>query len=392
MRPSDHSVRFNHEASEWPNYEIEWPLVVPGLVEAHRRHAALMARLAGLGIEDRSRIELQAMAFEVEGSSAIEGEHLSVRSIRTSIARRLGLVQGHSPPVDREVEGPVEIVLDAVRNHAEPLTAERLFAWHRALFPAGRSGLYAIAVGAWRDDRHGPMQVVSGPMGRETVHFRAPAAERVPDEMRDFLDWFNREDRLDGLVKAALAHLRFVTIHPFDDGNGRIGRAITEMALARAEGSAFRPYSLSARILRERSRYYDALGDAQRGTLDATDWIAWFLNCLGRALGDAEREVGDALARGAFWRNPALDGINPRQRLVLDRLLGDFEGKLTTTKWAKLAKCSQDTAYRDILDLVARGVLSRDEAGGRSTSYSLVAHSTRGAFALGRSRESAHES
>lgn len=275
-------------------------------------------------------------------------------------------------PADRNVEGVVEMILDATGNYAEPLTEERLFAWHASLFPTGRSGMTRIRVGGWHDDSDNPMQVVTGPIGREKVHYEAPPAERVPDEMAKFLRWFEQPGDMDPLLIAGLAHLWFVTVHPFDDGNGRIARAIADMALARSEKSGQRFYSMSAQIRREHKDYYDTLEWTQKGVLDVTRWQDWFLNCLGRAIDGAQETLGAVLDKARFWERFATEVLNERQIKVLNRLLDGIDGKLTTSKWAKLAKCSQDTAYRDILDLIERGALQKDPGGGRSTSYSLV--------------------
>ena len=274
--------------------------------------------------------------------------------------------------IDRNVEGVVEMMLDATRRYDEPLTAERLFGWHASLFPTGRSGMKKIKIGNWRDDAEGPMQVVSGPVGRQHVHFVAPAAKRLKHEMQTFLDWFNEANEKDWVVKASLAHFWFVTIHPFDDGNGRIARAIADIGLARSERSSQRFYSMSGQIRQERRAYYDQLEQAQRGTIDITNWMAWFFNCLGHAIDGTQTTLATVLAKARFWESIAAVPLNERQRLVLNRLLEGFEGKLTTSKWAKLAKCSQDTATRDILALVSQGILRRNAEGGRSTSYSIA--------------------
>ena len=328
--------------------------------------------MESLGFEVRRDAELTTLSDDVLKSSEIEGEFLDREQVRSSIARRLGMDVGGLQSVDRSVEGIVEVTLDATGGYDLPLTSDRLFDWHAALFPTGRSGMRRITVGGWRDDRAGPMQVVSGPIGRERVHFEAPAAGRLDSEMWSFLDWFNSSNKTDGALKAGLAHLWFVTIHPFDDGNGRIARAIADMAFAKSEESSQRFYSMSSQISRERSEYYRALESAQRGTTDVTDWLLWFLGCLGRAIEGAETNLARTLARARFWDGLAGSSINERQRMMLNRLLGDFRGKLTTTKWAQIAKCSQDTALRDINELVSLGALKRSAAGGRSTSYELV--------------------
>ena len=328
--------------------------------------------MEGLGFRLREEACLDTLTQDVLKSSEIEGEILEVEQVRSSIARRLGLDIGALTPADRDVEGVVKMMLDATRKYREPLTEERLFGWHAALFPTGYSGLRRIRVGGWRDDASGPMQVVSGPIGKERVHYEAPGADRVPAEMRGFLDWFNGPTSIDPVLKAALAHLWFVTIHPFDDGNGRIARAIADLSLARSEESPDRFHSMSARIRVERDEYYRILERTQAGSLDITAWMAWFLGCLGRAIEVAEATLASVLRKARFWELHAGESFNDRQRKVVNRLLDGFEGKLTTSKWARLAKCSQDTAGRDINALVARGILARDAAGGRSTSYSLV--------------------
>jgi Fic family protein len=318
-------------------------------------------------------------------TSEIEGEQLDAEQVRSSIARRLGIDIGALAPADRNVEGIVEMTLDATHHYDQPLTAERIFSWHASLFPTGRSGLTKIRVGAWRDDSSGPMEVVSGPVGNARVHFAAPKAARLDREMQAFLDWFNAGADVDPVLKAGLAHLWFVTVHPFDDANGRIARAIADMALARAESSPQRFYSMSAQIRLERGDYYDILEQTQNGGLEITSWMEWFLGCLGRAIDGAQTALGAVLAKARFWEVIAGVAINDRQRLVLNRLLDGYEGKLTTSKYAKLAQCSQDTALRDVLFLVERGILVRNPQGGRSTSYGLamaapVAAGAKGSF------------
>jgi len=328
--------------------------------------------MEGLGLSLRSEASLQTLTEEVIKSSEIEGEILDRDQVRSSLARRLGMDIGALAPADRNVEGVVEMMLDATQNYSEPLTAERLFGWHAALFPTGRSGMHKIIVGAWRDDAKGPMQVVSGRIGKERIHYQAVPATRLDQEMDAFLTWFNAEPSTDPVLKAAIAHLWFVTIHPFDDGNGRIARAIADMALARSEGSPQRFYSMSAQIRLERNAYYEILEETQKGDLDITAWLTWFLSCLDRAFDGAEVVLSGVLKTARFWEKHAAAAFNERQRDMLNRLLGDFEGKLTSSKWAKIEKCSQDTALRDIASLVEQGVLKRDDHGGRSTSYSLV--------------------
>ena len=318
---------------------------------------------------------LNTLTEDVVRSSEIEGERLDREQVRSSIARRLGMDIAGMVNADRAVEGVVEMMLDATQNYAEPLTAARLFDWHAALFPTGRSGMTKITVGGWRRDLTGPMQVVSGPVGRQQVHYRAPAAERLEHEMAAFLNWLESEKTIDSVLAAGIAHLWFVTIHPFDDGNGRMARAIADMMLARSEHSSQRFYSMSARIRQERGSYYGILEKTQRDSLDITEWLAWFVDCLGGALDQAEETLNAVLERARFWEAINEVTLNERQRRVLTRMLDNFEGKLTSTKWARLAKCSQDTASRDIDDLIIKGILVRGTAGGRSTSYELAKRS-----------------
>jgi Fic family protein len=328
--------------------------------------------MEAIGFKLRAEAALETLTEDVIKSSEIEGEMLDKDQVRSSIARRLGMDIGALTPADRNVEGVVEMMLDATQKFAEPLTTERLFGWHASLFPTGRSGMTKITVGGWRDDKTGPMQVVSGPMSHERVHYEAPAADRLTPEMKSFLDWFDRNEPADLVLKAGVAHLWFVTIHPFDDGNGRIARAIADLTLARSEKSAQRFYSMSAQIREERKAYYDILEATQKGDLDITPWLEWFLGCLDRAFDSAETILASVMKKARFWESHRDQSFNDRQRLVINRLLNGFEGKLTNSKYAKLTKCSPDTALRDIDDLVKRRVLVRDAAGGRSTSYSLV--------------------
>ena len=360
------------EKRQWPALTWDDESLSRLLARVSRKQGRLLGKMEGLGFGLRTEANLQTLTEDVVKSSEIEGERLNSDQVRSSIARRLGIDVGGLVPADRDVEGAVEMMLDATGNYTAPLTSERLFDWHAAVFPTGRSGMRKISIGAWRDDHDGPMQVVSGPVGRETVHYEAPPAERIPDEMDQFLDWFAQPGKIDPLFRAGLAHLWFVTIHPFDDGNGRIARAIADMALAQEEATGQRFYSMSGQIRRERKEYYALLERTQKGDLDVTNWQDWFLNCLMRALGGAEDTLGAVLGKARFWQRFAAESLNERQIKVLNRLLDGFEGKLTSSKWARIAKCSQDTAYRDILDLVERGALQKDPGGGRSTSYSLT--------------------
>jgi Fic family protein len=332
----------------------------------------LLGRMSALGLELRSQAALTVLTSDVVQSSAIEGEMLPPQEVRSSIARRLGLDAAGLPPATREVDGVVEMMLDATQRYAEPLTRDRLFAWHAALFPTGRSGLTRITVGAWRTPEAGPMRVVSGPVGREKVHFEAPEAARIESEMAALLSWLNCDASIDPVLRAAIAHLWFVTIHPFEDGNGRIARAITDMALARADGSRERFFSMSTRMQIERKAYYEQLESAQRGGLDITKWLVWFLGCLDRAVGDATITLSAVMQKAQLWQRINACPTNPRQRDVLRRMMDDFEGFLTNSKYAKLAKCSGDSALRDINELLGWRLLLRNAGGGRSTSYRLA--------------------
>lgn len=366
------NIMFIHEQPDWPAFRWDHEALSAPLAAVRHRQGKLFGRMAALSFDLRDEAVLRTLTEDVLTTSAIEGERLDSAQVRSSLARRLGLDAGGLRKVDRDVEGIVELMLDATRRYAAPLTRERLCGWHSSLFPGGRSGLRKVMAGTWRNDRDGPMRVVSGPVGRERVHFQAPAANRLEGEMAAFLAWFDGATALDPVLKAALAHLWFVAIHPFDDGNGRIARAIADLALARAEDSAQRFYSLSARIHDEREAYYDALESAQKGTLDVTAWLLWFLACLDRAIGRAETALALVLRKAAFWRQHAESQLNARQRKMLNRLLDGFEGKLTTAKWAAITRCSSDTALRDIGALVACGILVREAAGGRSTSYGMA--------------------
>lgn len=361
-----------HELDDWPKFHWSAETIAAPLASVRDRQSRLIRHMEVLGFELKQEAVLQTLTADVIKSSEIEGEKLDAAQVRSSIARRLGIDIGALKPADRNVEGVVEMMLDATRHYSRPLTAERLFDWHASLFPTGRSGMAAITVGGWRDDKTGPMQVVSGSMGKEDVHFEAPKAERLDREMKSFLEWFESGKQIDQVLAAGLAHFWFVTIHPFDDGNGRIARAIADMALARSEHSPQRFYSMSAQIRQERDAYYNILELTQKGTLDITRWMEWFLGCLGRAIDGAQEILSTVFEKAHFWDRFKDVKLNDRQRLVINRLLDDFAGKLTTSKYAALAKCSQDTAHRDILELIDRRVLIQNPLGGRSTSYSLA--------------------
>jgi Fic family protein len=363
---------YSHELPDWPRFQWDRERLAEPLAAVRLRQGRLIGHMEALGFPLRTEAVLQTLTSDVLKNSEIEGERLDAEQVRSSIARRLGVDIGALKPADRNVDGVVEMMLDATRQYSQPLTAARLFRWHASLFPTGRSGMRKIKTGRWRDDSSGPTQVVSGPLQREKVHFEAPAAARLPEEMKVFFKWFDARGQGDAVMKAALAHLWFVTLHPFDDGNGRIARAIADMALARSEGSPQRFYSMSAQIRQERNRYYDILERTQRGSMDITPWMSWFLGCLGRAIDGAQTTLKAVLTKARFWETFGATPLNDRQRKVVNRLLDGFEGKLTTSKYAKLTDCSQDTALRDILSLVERGILVRGEGGGRSTSYAVV--------------------
>lgn len=361
-----------HQLPTWPKFTWNEHDLAGQLAAVRHRQGRLIGRMQSFGFALREEAVLQTLTEDVLKSSEIEGDMLNREEVRSSIARRLGMDVAGLPPADRHVEGVVEMMLDATQKFDAPLGEERLLAWHAALFPTGRSGMRKIAIGAWRDDHSGPMQVVSGPAGREYVHYEAPAAPRLTVEMQAFLDWFNRADDTDPVLRAALAHLWFVTIHPFDDGNGRIARAIADMSLARSEHSPQRFYSMSAQIRLERKAYYSVLEFTQKGELEITPWMEWFLGCLDRAFDGAEQTLAAVFRKAEFWKQHSAAPLNPRQRDILNRLLGGFEGKLTSSKWARIEKCSPDTALRDIADLVERRLLTKNPGGGRSTSYSLA--------------------
>ena len=360
-----------YELKDWPHFRWNEKRLSKSLALVSLKQGRLIGRMEGLGFKLRAEASLETLTEEVVKSSEIEGEFLDSEQVRSSIARRLGMDIGGFTQTDRYVDGVVEMVLDATQCYDIPLTEERLFAWHSALFPTGRSGMAKITVGEWRSDQSGPMQVISGPFGRERLHFQAPPAKRVKKEIETFLEWYNSETDVEMLLKAGVAHLWFVTIHPFDDGNGRIARAITDQTLACSEKSSQRFYSMSAQIRRERSAYYDVLEAAQKGDLDITNWLEWFVGCLDAALDGAETTLGTVLKKARFWETHSGESFNVRQRIVLNQLIDGFQGKLTSSKWAKLGKCSQDTALRDIDDLIRRDVLIRNTPGGRSASYSL---------------------
>ena len=365
-------MRSIHQKPNWPNLTGNSEILAEPLAAVRHKQGRLLGKMEGLGFDLRQEATLAAMTSEVVKSSAIEGETLNPDEVRSSIARRLGLDIGGLKKVSRDVEGIVEMMLDATGKFEAKLTKKRLFDWHAALFPTGRSGMSRIAVGKWRPKEASDMQVVSGPIGREKVHFQAPEATRLESEMKQFLKWFNEPPSKDSVLKAGIAHFWFVTIHPFEDGNGRIARAIADMALARSDGTKDRFYSMSSQIEAERKEYYRVLEAAQRGDVDITRWLVWFLECLNRAIGNADEDLASVLNKAKLWQRVNITPVNERQRSVINRMLNGFEGYLTTSKYAKLVKCSPDTALRDIQELLDRGILLQNQAGGRSTSYRLA--------------------
>src|SRR5216684_6649464 len=366
--------KYIHELAGWPGFTWDSKTLAPLLSGVRLRQGLLLGKMRGYGFASQWTVTLKMLTEETIKSSAIEGVKLDAENVRSSLARRLGLeVGGLTAYKDRTVDGVVEMMLDATQQFSKPLTKERLFDWHAHLFPGVRTTRDKFRVGAWRDDSQGPMQVVSGPVGRHKVHYEAPAADRVENEMGRLLAWFDGNEQEDPLLKAAIAHLWFVTIHPFEDGNGRIGRAIAEMCLARSDGGAQRFYSMSSQILEERKGYYDVLEKTQAGSLDIAEWLRWFLACLDRAIEQSSRISDSALEKELFWQDLKKRNLSPndRQKKVLNKLFSGFEGKLTRDKWMKITKTSSRTALRDIEELIAAGVIEQEEAGGRSTSYRL---------------------
>lgn len=359
------------QRKQWPDWQ--WDLEVLGNLQANVSHkqGRLLGKMEGLGFDLRNEAHLQTLTEDVVQSSSIEGEELPVDQVRSSIARQLGLFTANEVPSTPAVDGVVEMLADAAGNYASPLTQKRLLNWHRQLFPQG-VGLREFRIGKWRNDKAGPMQVVSGPIGREKVHYQAPPADELKNSVKHFLNWFSAAGTPNTLITVGVAHLWFVTLHPFDDGNGRIARAIADMALARSDQSVQRFYSMSAQIRDEREAYYQQLERTQHGDLNITSWLTWFLECLDRSLDKSDKTIENVLQKARLWQRLTGAGLNERQHLMLNRLLDQFEGKLTTSKWAKISRCSQDTAARDIKQLIEIGVIERDAGGGRSTSYSLV--------------------
>jgi len=364
--------RYIYQRPGWPGFIWDSKSILLPLSDARHLQGKLVGKMEALGFKLRNEAVLETLTTEVIKTSEIEGQILDLEQVRSSIARRLGIEVSGLVPSDRNVEGVVDMMLDATQDYKKTLTADRLFGWHSALFPSGRSGMYKIITGRWRDDSTGPMQVVSGAMGKEKVHFEAPPAAGLKKEMKAFISWFNKEPETDLIIKSAIAHLWFVTIHPFEDGNGRIARALSEMLLARSDESPQRFYSMSSQIGKVRKDYYSILERTQKGSLDITGWLTWYLKCLGDALNSSESILSKVLGKHKFWTKYASEGFNSRQILMINKLLDNFTGQLTTSKWAKIAKCSQDTALRDIQDLLNKDILHKNPSGGRSTSYTLT--------------------
>ena len=361
-----------HEHQNWPDFVWDTESLASKLADVSHRQGVLLGRMEMLGLELKHEANLNTLTNDVVKSSAIEGEILNPEEVRSSIARRLGMDFAGLVPASREVEGIVEMMLDATQEFSKPLTRKRMFAWHVAMFPTGKSGVHWITVGNWRTAEAGPMRVVSGPIGKEKVHFEAPGADRLDKEMKTFLDWFNNGRDINPLIKAGIAHLWFVTIHPFEDGNGRIARAISDMAMARADGTKDRFYSLSSQIAAERKHYYNQLEKQQRATPDITGWLSWFLDCFGRSVANADITLGNVFFKARLWDFINRKPVNDNQRLIVNRMLeDDFEGFMNTSKYAKMAKCSKDKAYRDIQELKERKIFIQNPGGGRSTSYRL---------------------
>lgn len=364
-------IKYIYELPKWPNFKWNSDQLIDQLAAVRFKQARLITRMEKLGFQEKDEATLTILTTEVVKTSEIEGENLDRNQVRSSIARHLGM-ETAAITEDSHVDGVVEMLLNATRKYSDPLTPERLFGWHSLLFPNGRSGMKKIRVGQWRDDVPDRMKVVSGPIGKEIVHYIAPEAKKLDREMDAFLKWFNNPDGTDDVLKAAVAHLWFVTIHPFDDGNGRIARAIADMQMARSENSSNRFYSISEQIRKERADYYNILERTQKSNLDITEWIKWFLDCFDHALDHSESILAGVLRKDGFWKNHRDSKINERQKLMLNRLLDGFEGKLTSSKWARITKVSQDTATRDINLLVDQNILKKEDSGGRSTSYILI--------------------
>jgi Fic family protein len=360
-----------YQNKNWPKFKWKNDEIISLLSEARNLQGRIIGKMESLGFELRSEAMLETLTLDVVKTSEIEGEFLNTEEVRSSIARKLGIEYAGSVESERNVDGVVEMMMDATQNYAASLSAKRLFNWHAALFPTGRSGIFKITVANWRKDGKGPMQVVSGPMGKEKVHFQAPDSKLVAEQMKLFLNWFNEKNNIDLILKSAIVHLWFLTIHPFDDGNGRIARALTDMLLARSDQSNQRFYSMSAQIKLERKKYYSILEKTQKGSLDITEWMIWFLNCLINSLKSSVNLLSGVLFKAEFWKKHSKTVFNERQLKMINKVLDGFDGKLTSSKWAKIAKCSKDTAIRDINDLIDKKILKKELEGGRSTNYEL---------------------
>jgi len=360
-----------HQRKDWPNFYWDNDTLLPYVSKVRNLQGRLIGRMEGLGFELREEAVLETLTDDIVKSSAIEGEFLNQDEVRSSVALRLGFDIAGLPEASRDVDGVVEMMLDATQKYEAPLTKDRMFGWHAALLPTGRSGMHKIIVGEWRDDEQGPMQIVSGPMGREKVHYTAPEAKQLELEMDRYIHWFNTDNSMEPVIKSAIAHLWFVSIHPFDDGNGRIARAIADAQLARADRTNQRFYSMSAQILKSKKGYYSILESTQKGSLDVSQWLVWFIERLSEALEATDETLSKVLMKAKFWEIHKTTQLNERQVKMINILLGNFIGKLHSSKWAKMTIVHRDTARRDIQDLIEKGILSDSGEGGRSTNYIL---------------------
>jgi len=365
-------ITYIHQDPDWPGFTWNQSDLAPLLAEVRHEQGLLLGAMRTFGLDTQEQASLTMLTEDAVNTSEIEGEILNRDSVRSSLTRKLGLENAGEVSSSRQVDGLVAVLLDATQKHEAPLSRERLFGWHASLFPSGWSGMNRIRVGEWRNDEKGPMVVVSGKPGREHIHFEAPSQDRLNEEMNSFLTWFNAESHEDPVIRSALVHVYFITIHPFDDGNGRLARALADLQLARADRSALRFYSMSSQIQQEKKAYYDTLEQSQKGSLDVSAWIEWYLRCLLRAINTSRSSLASVLMKATFWHRHGEVEFHVRQRKMINRLLDGFEGKLTSSKWAIICKCSQDTAQRDINDLIARGILEKEAAGGRSTSYRMI--------------------
>ncbi len=364
-------MKYFHQRNDWPNFNWDTGVLLPLVSKTRDLQGRLLGRMEAIGFELREEAVLETITEDVVKSSAIEGEQLNPEQVRSSVARRLGMDISGLPEASRDVEGVVEMTMDATQRYDAPFSKERLCDWHAALFPTGRSGMFKITVGDWRGDQQGPMQVVSGPMGKERVHYIAPEAAKLENEMQQFIEWFNTDESMEPVIKSAIAHLWFVSIHPFDDGNGRIARAIADTQLARADRTTQRFYSITGQILKSKSAYYDVLESTQKGDMDITGWLVWYFERLLAALEHTNQTLSKVLVKANFWELHKHTQFNERQVEMINKLHGHFVGKLHSSKWAKMMKVHRDTARRDIQDLVQKGVLLESGEGGRSTNYIL---------------------